>query len=69
METSTDKYKIMVNGNGKAEFYMNRAVGGMLSKDDSSMANIHIRIATATMTRLDRMWCSSTIRFATKHRL
>lgn len=45
-----------------------RNLGATLSKDGSCIADIHIRIATASMVKLDGIWHSN-IRFTTKHRL
>lgn len=52
--TSTDKSKIMVIGNTKAEIYINEV---QLEKDGSSTADICIRITTAkaAIAKLDRI--------------
>jgi hypothetical protein len=83
MEVSTEKSKVMVNSSNdtKADITMNgekleevtnfKYLGATLSKDGTSTAEVHIRIATATsaMARLNRIWKSNAISFPTKYKL
>jgi hypothetical protein len=83
MEVSSEKSKVMVNSDrdAHAEITMNgekleevdqfKYLGSTLTKDGRSTSEVKIRIAiaTATMTRLHKIWRSSDITFGTKIKL
>ena len=80
MEISSEKSKVMVNSgdNTTVQISMNRQqleevmafkyLGATLTKDGRSTAEIKIRlaIATASMAKLNKIWSSKDISFATK---
>lgn len=69
METSTVKSKVMANGSGKAEIFMDEVqveevssfeyLGALLSKDGSSKPDVRLRIATEQWQWLDYRSCKT----------
>ena len=83
MEISSEKSKVMVNSgdNTTVQISMNgqqleevmafKGLGATLTKDGRSTAEIKIRlvIATASMAKLNKIWCCKDISFSTKIKL
>ena len=83
MEISSEKSKVMINSgdNTTVQISMNdqqlkevmafKYLGDTLTKDGRSTAEIKIRlaIATASMAKLNKIWSSKDITFATKIKL
>lgn len=79
METSTEESKVTVNNNDKGEIFTNgvqveevnsfKDTEATIPKDDSSMAEVPIRIGTATSGASSLHWYSSSSSSASKYRL
>lgn len=77
METTNDKKKVQSLATVKQRSilmkygskYSIKYLGATLFKGGSSMTDICIKIMTAAMARLTRVWCCQNIRFTTNNDL